>query len=262
MTMNGASFKPSTAPASGNNPLQKFRGKLAKWESRTVTYGEGTATARSSMVIDFDFKEITVLRSLEPYPFPITKITIQYANPQTDRGNSRWAVWASSARRVLGRQFELDELVEVWQEWEQLPMKTRLQYANLTEDEKEEEMGKFEARVKDQGLSADALAQGRQAVEAGWYEVERLGWQVVAVDGFGAQATSAEDLFDYLGQQAEGRKEQDYYMALVSDQKVTSKPEIIQAITGKQLVEQLLMLGKITRDPDGTLHSAVAAAAS
>ena len=75
-------------------------------------------------------------------------------------------------------------------------------------------------------------------------------WQVVSVDG----VAQPEDLTDYAASLAEGKTEQAWHQALMTDQKIISRPDVVTAITERKLLETLMMAGKISRDSEGLLH--------
>ncbi|KKL63026.1 hypothetical protein LCGC14_2179210, partial [marine sediment metagenome] len=120
--MTQETFKPSLATPVGQSPLQKFVGILESWEAETRESPSDTPgeAPRKYQVITFNFRDLDVLKSTEPYPFPVAVLTIGYAPPAQSRGNTRWEAIAGSIRKLTPDP-DLDVLVGKRQTWEMLP---------------------------------------------------------------------------------------------------------------------------------------------
>lgn len=256
------SFRPSTGPAQGGaNPIQRVVWTLANWELVEREFDKGLPTARKTSSVKFNFINVKVKESTIPYVFPIASVTIPYSNPATDRGQTRWAVWSTSGRNVLGSIFELDDLVGKEQEWAQLPGKLRVSFDNLSDEEQDAARAATLAKLPED-VDADVKQVALSKAEAGWYDSMVPCFQIVSIGGQsagGANTSPANDIMGYLAKQAEGRKDDDYYIALVADQKVTSNASLIQDIVDRKLVGKLQALGLVSVDPDGTMHAVASA---
>ena len=230
--------------------------RLAGYESIESTFGTGES-ARKSMRIRFKFVDVDVEESLEPYVFPVADVYIAYSNPLTDRGTSRWAYWSKSGREVFARAFDIDEdLVGKMQAWAQLPEKLRLPYNSLPEDRQLEVAEEWTRTAHKEG----------DTLENSFHEAEVPVWKILSVEGATSAATSngvgGADLYSYMADKAEGKRDQEFYIDLVSDQKVTSDQAVVGMITEQKLVDFLISAQRIHRDPDGILRKGVAGVAA
>src|SRR3990172_5118849 len=217
----------TTDAPSGVSPLKRFKGILAEWTRRSNQYSNDDGSTRNSLVIDFKFSDLEVLEADEPYPWPVTTVSINYS----DRSDTRWEAMAKSLRGLMpsvpGTE-RLDKLVGQTQEWAILPATLRLP---LTEDD---------------GVTPKVDGNGKPL----WGAVPSKAWQVVAVDGIG----TPEDLTPYLVELANGKTEQGFNQAAMTDPKVIARPDVVTAFTERKVLDTLLMANLLTRDAEGLLH--------
>ena len=83
------------APTDAQTPLVRFRGVLKEVVSETLDANE--FRTKPSLRASFNFIDLEVLESNEPYPFPIATIKIGY----TERADTRWAVLTKSLRDLI-----------------------------------------------------------------------------------------------------------------------------------------------------------------
>lgn len=103
-------FKPSIDRPSDNTiPLLEFSGVLKDYVAEDR---KDDRSGRTWTTITFNFTDLEVIETTEPYPFPIAKIQIPYGT----RSKTRWAVFAESARGILP-QVDIDLLVGKRQKW-------------------------------------------------------------------------------------------------------------------------------------------------
>ena len=227
----------STDAPEGLSPLLHFKGELKEWHKDSREFTNDDGSKRTGITIRFEFINIEVLDATEPYPYPIATIRVPYAPPQTSGGGTRWEALAKSLRIMLpdvpGDQ-RIDTLVGKSQEWRQLKSPLRVPL-------KEED-----------GVTPKVNERGRPV----WGDGEGLAWQLVQLDGAGAP----EDLTGFIAQVADGKTEQQFYAALLSDPgispKIINRPDIVTSITDRKLLDSLLMANLVTRDPEGILHQA------
>ena len=228
-------FKPSLATPVGQSPLQEFNAILESWEAETreAQSDDPGTTPRKYQVITFNFKDLEVIKSTEPYPFPIAVLTIGYAPPTVSRGNTRWDALAGSIRKLTPDP-DLDQLVGKRQTWAMRPSTLR---QALTD---EDGTPKLDGRLRPL-----------------WGDVQQDAWQVTEVDGLGSTAESDEEFMDFLVGAADGKTPTDWYEALLGDQRVTKgRGDIVTAITERKILDTLLQAGKLTQDEEGVLHKA------
>ena len=243
-------WKPSTGvPTGGQSPIRRVNWNLVAWSPEERTYGQGTETARTGMVIKCQFKVNRIIEAIEPYTMPICELVIPYTDPSKSQGGTRWEALSKSGRDniglVQGRPWELDDLVGKDQEWAQLSAPLR------------------QALTEDDGTTPKMDGNGRQL----WGDVQNLCWQIVSVEGLsptgangnGAQVGSAEDILDYIARTAEGLDADSLHIKLVTDPRVVGNSTIISQITNRQLVTNLITLGKLRYQGDGVTLTAVEA---
>lgn len=212
-------FKPSLDTKPFGTPLRRFQGVLQNYVSERKTDAN---SSRTYMVIAFNFVDLTVLESVEPYPFPIATLSIGYSTSE----NTRWDALASSIKKLWGSTPALDELVGKVQEWAYLPCKLRTK-----------------------------LESGE------WADVPNEAWQVAGVTGIGAGvgasgggAPAASDPTDHLLDLLDGKLEADFHQVLFQDPELRGHPDLITSATERTLLPALEAAGRCYRGSDGIWH--------
>jgi len=221
----------STAAPQGQSPLIRFRGVLDEYNRREAQRDNPDGTSRKSIYCDLKCSQLEVLEATEPYPFPITTISINYQPPSTSFGNTRWDAFAKSLRNLLPEvapEDRLDKMVGQSIEMHFGPATIRM------------------PKVDEDGQPVMA-PNGRQV----WENGEGQAWQVVSING---ATGGSDDMLDYLVGLADGKQEGAFYQAALGDQKVTSRTDIVTAITNREILNTLLMSNKLSRDSEGVLH--------
>ena len=206
-------WKPSTGePQGGESPLNDFEGFLDSYEQITREYEN-----RTTRSVKFKFTALRVIDANEPYPYPVTDITLPYADPATDRGTTRWAYWAASARSVTGRRYDaLDALEKKHQRWKRIPKKIRRQ------------------------------------VEGEWVEEEAPVWHVIEVEGSPKAQDGASNI-DYLLSLAGGKTETEFYQAALEDHRIMRDPGLVTVLTNRSFIPEMIGAGKLQRSAEGVL---------
>ena len=228
-------FKPSLATPVGQSPLREFIAILESWEAETreVPSDDPGGAARKYQVITFNFKDLEVIESTEPYVFPIAVLSVGYAPPTVSRGNTRWDALAGSIRKLTADP-DLDLLVGKRQTWAMMPSTLR---QALTE---EDGTPKLDGKLRPL-----------------WGDVTADAWQVKEIEGLGSTAESDEAFMDFLVSEADSKTPTAWYEALLEDRRVTQgRQDIVTAITERKLLDTLLTAGKLTQDGEGVLHKA------
>ena len=222
-------FIPSTdRPTGGDSPLLRFKGVLANYKPDERVSQQDQS---KYMVILFNFTDVEVLDSTEPYPFPIAVIKIGYKPPKDSRGGTKWDAWAGSLRKLTPEG--IDSLVGKKQEWQVLPTLIRSPLVN------------------DDG-SPQVDGNNRPI----WGDLNQGCWKVVAVDGLGSVAEKDEDFNLFLVELADGKTEQQFYEGALTNSRVTERGNIVEAITSRKLLDTLKEMNLLTRDAEGILHKA------
>ena len=218
-------FVPSLDTHPFGTPLRRFSGKLQDYVPTKVTPEGG----REYMSIVFNFVDVVVIESVEPYPFPIATINISYSTST----ETRWDALATSIKKLFESTPALEELVGKTQEWAYLPAKLRKKLPD---------------------------AEG-----GAWVTADDEAWQVVSIGeaSAGSQAAGTEPGFDidaHILNLLDGKTEQDFYQAFYQDPKVRSHPELITAATERKLLGTLEEAGRVSRDSEGIWHRTLAGA--
>lgn len=212
MTTEQEWFPSTGEPQGGDSPLLDFEGVLAAWERIEREFEN-----RTYRVIKFKFTAVRALDATEPYPFPVAEININFADPVTDRGNSRWAHWSTSARNITGQRMDaIKALVGKRQRWKRIPKKIR------------------------------------QQVEGEWVDAEVPVWTIIELEGSQVPQDSAGNVGYVLGI-ANGKTETEFYQAALEDQRVMRDPVLVTALTNRSFVSQMLEAGQLERNSEGVL---------
>lgn len=235
-------FKPSVrAPGV---PVQEFEGVLDEWKSEISTYGD-----KASQIILFNFKDLDIIKSSEPYSFPILVIRVKYTEP-SDRGRAgegnRWEVFANSLRKLIPDGADLDQLVGKKQTW---AMKDAVLRLPLYDDDDLPKM------IPDKQGRLDGEGNVRMVPE--WGDRPDPCWQIVSVDGLGSVKEADEAQWDLLVGLADGMDEKKFYELAYNHEEVRSNKQLVQDITDRKLLSGMLDSHRLTRDADGILHKVV-----
>ena len=211
------------------SPLIRFRGVLKEVKESTYT-PQGGGNDRLSL--EFNFVDVTVIESREPYPFPIASVRIGYS----DRGNTKWAAFTKSFKDIVPRtEFEnLENPMKVLegkgQEWYYAPAQLRLPLKNEDGSDKMKADGKPE-----------------------WGVTEGQAWQLVSVDGY--QSAGGPGLMDKILDFADGKGDQAIYTWIFTTQELKAYPDYnatVEGVVSKTLLPTLVAGGKLKANDNGT----------
>ncbi len=217
-------FKLSIEPASDSRtPLVRFRGTL-----KNIVADERANDRGSYVVGKFDFTDVVVLESTEPYPFPIATIELPY-NPKI---GTRWNVFAISANKILGTN-DINLLQNKDQEWYYGPCKIR---GPLYNEDGTEKIGK----------------NGRPE----WGDVATSGWQVVSVEGFSNSngTSSGINLTDLIIDMVNGKTDKEFYAEFFTDPTIKKAPGYLdasEAASERKLLVSIAGAGRIVQNSEG-----------
>lgn len=214
-------FTPSLDTHPFGTPLRRFSGVLQEYVPTKHAAQEG---GREYMTIVFNFVDVVVIESVDPYPFPIATISLPYSTST----ETRWDALASSIKGLFESTPALEELVGKQQEWAYLGTKLR-----------------------------------KKLDSGDWATVDDEAWQVVSIGAGAASPAGTEPGFDidgYILDLLDGKTEQDFYQVFYQDPKVRPHPELITAATERELLDSLEKAGRISRDSEGIWHKVEGAA--
>lgn len=218
-------FKPSLDVVSVS-PLRNFWGVLKGYKGIP---GKDKQTGREYMSIEFEFTDVEVILSTEPYPFPVAQLRIGYSQS----AQTRWGGFAKSIRRIAGPMSQIDDLPSKRQRWEMAPW-----------------------AIRQPATDADGNpiigGNGKQV----WTEADIDVWQVMEIEG----VAKPENLQPYICEVSDGKGDKEIYESLLTDPKIMARPDVVSAITSRQLLQTYQDAGFLTRDSEGVFHRAVGVA--
>ena len=211
-------------PTDGQSPLRRFKGVLNQVIEENIDnsqYGRAN-TIRAK----FDFTDVEVLESVEPYTHPIATLRIS----PSKNSNTSWAVFTESVRKATGLQGgSLNPVIGKMQEWHYGPCSIRQQVRD------------------DSGTVVQEGGREKWAVQPG------NAWQVVSVEGF-ANAANDDKFNDVLLDLINGKTEEEFSQALFNQSELKSYSEFT-ATVNRQLKRELLPMladaGLIKKNTEG-----------
>lgn len=221
-------FIPSVAePQDFVSPLIHFKGVLKEHKSETRVPDEG---GKARLSVTFNFVDITVIESREPYAFPIATLKLPYS----DRSATRWAAFTKSFRSLVPKEaYGSPDPLSVL-------------------DGKEVEMRFQHARLRLPLKDDDGEDTGK------WAEQDGEAWQLVSVEGFGSAGEQVA-MTDLIVDFADGKKDSDIYQWIYTEQSLKNQAgymEALEAVGERTLLTTLVTAGKLTVDADGVYHKA------
>lgn len=209
-------FVPSLETKAFGTPLLRFKAILKEYRSERR---KDEGSSREFMVVNFDFTDLVVIESVEPYPFPVATLQIGYSSTE----KTRWDALAQSIKGLFGRTPALDEIQGKMQEWHFGDCKLR------TKDEEE----------------ADPKKQ--------WKDLPGQAWQVVSIDGIGAPAEKV-DLTELVLNLLDGKTENDFYQEFYQNSDIKKDSALVESVTNRELLDTFEKAGRAHRDGEGVWH--------
>jgi len=211
--MTEEQFVPSLATKAFGTPLLRFQAFLKEYKSEKR---RDESSGREYMVVKFDFTDLVVIDSVEPYPFPVAVIEIGYSSTE----KTKWDALAQSIKKLYGRTPALDEIVEKTQEWHFGDCKLR----TLDDSDKQ------------------------------WKDLPGQAWQIVSIEGIGDPAVETQNRDDHVLDLLDGRTEADFNQEVLTDPTVRQDRDLVTAITNRELLPSLEKAGRAHRDSAGVWH--------
>lgn len=213
-------------------PLEEFKGKLESYTAREIHFdAKNGQAARDSKSIDFDFSNLSVIRSREPYVLPIAKVSIPYS----EKNDTRWAAWTKSIRQLVPAEM-----------WSASPdpigqiVVGRMQHWSFKGG------ATLRQALKDDA-GADIYENGRQK----WGPVDADTWQVVSIDGL---ASASKNVLDAIAEFAVGKDEATINQAVFQNpdwKGMVGHQGAVEATLSRSLLPGLILAGKIVLGADG-----------
>lgn len=210
--MNGEPFVPSLATKAFGTPLLRFKAVLNEYKSEKR---KDDNSNREWMIVKFEFTDLVVIESTEPYPFPVAIVDVGYSSTE----KTKWDALAQSIKRLFGRTPALDEIVGKMQEWHFTDCKLR----TLDDSDKQ------------------------------WKDLPGQAWQVVSIEGLGP-IPDAADLTELVLDMLDGKTERDFYQEFYQNSEVRKDQNLVESATNRQLLTTLETAGRAHRDGEGVWH--------
>lgn len=212
-------------------PLKEFVGTFDDFDAEYVEKFQRTN-------VKLMFKDIEVIRSSEPYEFPIATLSIGLSNKK----QSKWGIFAASALPFL-------------------PMDP-----NLAEDDPSQpdisalKGHRIHLVLDPNGFSYFSRAENKQIT----YET----WKVVSVDGSGsetggqvARGKKADDPLVAALKLLDGKSDREFNMAALRNDTIKSDADLVKQILNNGFVSSVVSQGYVEKDSDGKYHLTDAVAA-
>lgn len=248
----------------GDTPLQDFWCVGAGYE---VKGGKSRSGKSDWMRVYFRGVQVEVLESSTPYPFDTSEVSIFYSDPKRTpkrregKGTNDWEALGESIRQyglklddVMGSRVNGPEGTMP----EKMGMKIRLKRVPTLLNVPPDTDAAEKIVVGDPADPAALAEQGRLMK---YHDALAPAWKVVEIDGLanngstpGVAISTQVNLMDYVLGLADGKSEPEFYNTALDDPEVMKNPSLITQLTERTFVQQMKDLGRLTQDPDTTLH--------
>lgn len=205
----------------GGTPLIEFKGTL---KDVSLTTGEG-----NRQKVLWDFVDLEVIESREPYPFPIYQYQLNYAN----RKNTGYTAWKESLEHIIQGPISVDMLKGKEFHVKKLPTQIRGPLTNPDGSPKIDEKNP---------LKRDGITPNQE-----WGIVLMDIFQVVGIEGYSTPEEDTNQMKD-LAKLADGKSEEEFYMAIMQDGKLKGNSELINAVVNRKLLPAMLSGGFVHVD--------------
>ena len=190
------------------SPLREFKGVLD-------SYG-----LEEKKPVSMNFREMEVIDSIEPYPFPTGVIDI-WASPKI---KSVWGVFGVSLAKLIPEGSDLKDCIN----------------------------GNFHMKMTPGHMLPKKIKDEATGIEE-WKDVAKECWEVISfngvtADGVGKSPTdTATDLLD-------GKTLMNFNLDALQNEIIRGDNELLSAIVSKAFADGLVAAGKFTIDPEGIYH--------
>lgn len=244
--------------------LRHFKGKLTSIGGNMVTRFKPPR-----MEVVYNFEEIDVIKSTEPYLFPVAQITIMYSNRK------------QSGMGVLG--MSIDKIINVGEDGEPLPSTVP---GGIDEDGHPCEMANPDLKMQDyligkvqewQMTPGHMLWDGnaKDAEHPKGQEMPKECWELISVEGEETQALpkskattkattkaapktatkpSAKGAMARALELLEGKTEQEFYQAVFSDPVAKSDGALVTRIIAREFIAPLMEARQVMMSEDKVYH--------
>ena len=204
-----------------DNPLRKFKGNFAGYETAPATGYEGTR-------VQLNFNEIEVLETTEPYNFPITTVNVG----QSNKHKSRWGYLADSLAALLADDEDIKDAIG------------RQMTLVFCDNQDGRPAGKpIWNKEADPAEFPDKMVP-----TAVWIVTEMEG---ANAGGSDASSSGAQSAADWAEENIIGKTRADFNKWFFADAKCRKDTALQRTVTDKSFLNGLTQLGRIVENADG-----------
>lgn len=224
-------------------PLRRFTGIFDSYSREQQTWNEGTPEERKSQRLTFNFSDLEVLETTEPYHFPVYQIQMTESN----RKKSRYGVFGESLNAILDSQYTEEQLD---------PANPNFIKPSDRMDLKDcigKRWGMVMADGEDGRPEPPMLYDGRAAQDK-----ETPTWTVYEIEGVGVASggVSAKDLAEAL---LNGKTLAEFNKEALANPIIRNDTALLQAISmpvtaAGSFANALVKAGRFTKDDKGVYH--------
>jgi len=194
-------------------PLREFKGRLKEYYPEEQRYG--------TFVI-LNFIDLEVLRSAEPYNFPIASLSIKLSN----RKRSGWGIFGDTLAALLPEDQDIKDCVN------------RMMHLEMEE--------------------GHVYGQDRTTGE----DMVGNPWHVLDIEGGAAPGVALTSAKDRATELLIGKTRAEFNKAAYADPIIRKDTALQRAITDKSFINSLLQLGTVMEDENGVFQLAESPAAA
>lgn len=192
-------------------PLREFKGNLKEYYPEERQYGDKGSTT----VVILNFTDVEVIRSVEPYNFPIATISIKLSNKK----RSGWGIFADSLAELLPPDADIKDCI-----------------------------GKMLTLKMEEG---HVYGQDRTTGD----DMVGNPWHVIEVEGGSAVGAPLPNAKDRAKELLIGKTKADFNKAAYADPIIRKDTALQRAITDKSFINSLIQLGEVEEDENGVFKA-------
>jgi len=193
-------------------PLREFKGTLEKITANLV---DRFTPPRTEII--FNFVDVEVIETVEPYPFPIAQISIMHSN----REQSFWGVFAASEDKLIPAN-------EVWTCIEGKELHMKMTGGHMMWD----------------------AAKGEETPRDCWELIAIEGEAETSVGGTTTKADATTRALELL----DGKNIADWNQIVFQDSTVKADGELVTSILSNTFIPSMEEKGFISKDENGIYH--------
>jgi len=228
-------------------PLRRFMAVFDSMPKEPQSFGEGES-AKKSMRVTFNFRDLEVLETIEPYHFPV----FSFNATESNRKKSKYGVFAESFNVVADSQLSPEQLDPSNPNF--VPAKDRMDF----KDAIGKRLGLVLADGEDGRPEPPMLYDGRVQEDK-----PTPAWTVYSIEGIGAVGQGA-DAAEVAKQLLDGKTLPQFNAEALKNTTIKNDTALLTSISlpvsaAGNFANALIAAGEFTKDTAGVYHRVVAA---